>query len=49
MLIIIRLFDILVLKKNKNNNKVFRFDVNDNNIELIKKSRKLEDQNLFKF
>ena len=49
MLKIIESFNILVMKGNKNNIKIIKFGINNNNIKLAKKLRKLEDQKLFKF
>ena len=49
MLKIIKLLNMSTFKKNKDNNKVVRFDINSNNLEFIKKSRKLKSKKLFKF
>ena len=39
---------MLAFKKNKNNNKVIKFCISNNNIKLTIKSKKLKDQKLFK-
>ena len=36
-------------RKNNNNNKINAYNINDNNIEYIKKSRKLKSEKLSKF
>ena len=36
-------------RKNKNNNKIIKFNISNNNMELIKKLGKLKSQKTFKF
>ena len=38
----------LVSKSNNSNNKIIKFNIGDNNIKFVKKSRKLKSQKLFK-
>ena len=40
---IITLLNVLAFKKNKNNDKINKFDSNNNSIKLAKKLRKSED------
>ena len=44
-----RLSNLSAFKKNKSNNKIIKFSINNNNIKFVKKLEKLKNQNLSKF
>ena len=48
MIKITRLLNLSAFGKNKNNNKVIKFNIDSNIIEFTKKLRKLEDSKIFK-